>query len=391
MSNKKTRLATIILSTIILSTGGGIAMNALAQPSYLTQISDLKSYLSEMSQADFEKATNEVEEKPKGDRYLAFRVRLPKNWVRSGDKVESGNASTSETSGVKLSRRLLGKIVKYYGTKSFAAPSRFEIQALNLDHQITAKNWFLGNILSSGYTLQGMKVIDKGKIEALYIVVEDATSYVVRTIATINGPRMILASYYVPEAQWEKERAMQEYALKSFTFLDKEESSIEVTRTFPFADLLRFDYPASWRLVAPNISNIEEMDARLIKAEDAQNLIGEISLRIISTEMETSLPQEINYLKANIHSMGLEVGDLIEAPSNYKFKPQVNFARVEVYKAEANRNNASLREHEYWLGIMAEDRYYYIVSMITPARSLDFYNWAQNTEAFQMVIESLRP
>ncbi len=368
MSYKTARLAAFILSTIILSaTGGGVLYrHAIAQPSYINQPNNLKSYLDEMSEDDFKKATNEIEEKPKGDRYLAFRIRLPKAWVRSGDKADSGSLVSSEGGGVKLSRRLLGKIVKYYGTKTFAAPSRFEMQALNLDYQITAKNWFLGYVLSNGYTLQGMNVIDKNHVEASYIMVEDATSYVVRTVGIINGPRMVLASYYVPEAQWKKERAMQEYALKSFMFLDKEDEKIEVTRTFAFLDLLRFDYPASWRLLAPNISNIEEMDARLIKAKDTENLLGEISLRIISTEMETSLPQEVNYLKANIHSMGLEVGDLIETPSNYT-KPQVNFARIEVYKAQASANNTSLREHEYWLAILAEDRYYYIVSMITPS------------------------
>lgn len=364
---------------------------AHAQLSYVSNIKELPSYLNEMKEEDFMLKTNEIEEKPKGDRYLAFHVRLPKNWIRSGGKAEE-NAVTSETSGIKLSRRILGRVIKYYSVpSSLIPPSRFEIQALNLDRQITAKNWFLGYALTNGYTLQGMKVIDNDRIEAQYVLIDNAVSYVVRTIAIINGPRMVLISYFVPENQWPKERAMQEYVLKSFEFFNKEQSNLEVTRTFAFLDLLRFDYPASWRLVSPNLASIETMDAKLIKAKDNQSLIGEISLRIISTELETSLPQEINYLKANIHSMGLDVGDLIETINTFKYKPQVNFARVEVYKAVANDSNANLREHEYWLAIMAEDRYYYIVTMITPSRATDFYNWAQNIESFQMVVETLRP
>lgn len=40
---------------------------------------------------------------------------------------------------------------------------------------------------------------------------------------------------------------------------------------------------------------------------------------------------------------------------------------------------------------MVEDRYYYIVTMLTPGRKADFYTWALNTETFGSVIQSLMP
>jgi hypothetical protein len=39
---------------------------------------------------------------------------------------------------------------------------------------------------------------------------------------------------------------------------------------------------------------------------------------------------------------------------------------------------------------MIEDRYYYIVSMITPGRNTEFVRWARNIEAYREVIESFR-
>ena len=87
--------------------------------------------------------------------------------------------------------------------------------------------------------------------------------------------------------------------------------------------------------------------------------------------------------------VGLEVGNMIEAPNKYKYRPQVTFSRVEVYNAFSK--DKSIEDHEYWLAVMAENRFYYIVSMVTPSRTADFSNWAQNTEAFEMIVESIRP
>ncbi len=356
----------------------------------LTKLREIPTFKKEMTPQQFLNQTEVVSEKPKGDKYMAFQMRLPKNWTRVGERLDDigENQSTGQATG-QLSHRLLGKIVKYYSPMTLEAPSKFDMQALELEHQITARNWFFGYILSNGYTLQGMSIISDDRVEALYVTVENAIPYVVRTAAIINGPRMVLVSYYTPEDIWPKERAMQEAVIDSFQFVSPEKVKIEVSKTYAFIDMLRFDYPASWRLLAPNIYSVDGMDARLLNTRDGKKLIGEINMRIVSTELETSLPQEVSYLKENIKNMGLEVGDLLETPTRFKYKPQVTFARIEVYNAKGT--STKIQDHEYWLAVMAEDRYYYIITMITPSRTADFYNWAQNTEAFQMIVESIRP
>ena len=376
-----------LLAVIVLL--GGMSGRAGAQSLDLDEIKPLPSYDKELSQKDFLDRTQLVEEMPRGDKFLGFKARLPKSWKRIGERIDDSDGEGSQQGDVKLSRRILGKIVKYYGTEVFTAPSRFEIQALELDQQITARNWFLGYILSNGYNMQGMKVYDDTKVEALYVTIEDSVSYVVRTLAIVNGPRMVLVSYYVPEAQFMQDRGLQEKVVQSFSFLSPEKIQLEPTQTYSFLELVHFDFPANWRLLSPNIHSLQNMDARLIRLEGEKSIIGDINIKIISTELETSLSQEVNFLKSDIREMGLEIGDLIETPTAYTFKPHITFARVEVYNIKPKDD--TIQDHEYWLAVMAEDRYYYIVSMITPARMADFYKWAQNTEAFQTVIESMRP
>jgi hypothetical protein len=263
------------------------------------------------------------------------------------------------------------------------------LRAMELDFDISARNWFLNYILSSGYTLQGMKELSDSRVEALYVLIEDGVSYVVRTIAEINGPRMVLASYYLPDSRWEEERALQEKVVHSFKFLKPETIKIEKARTYSFLDMLRFDYPISWKLLAPNIYSIEGMEARLVNTLDNDTLNGEIEIHIVSTELDTTLAQEVQYLKEDLRATGLGIGDLIEVRDDYNFKEHIFFSRVEVYRATDRKERVV--GHEYWLAILVEDRYYYIVTMLTPDRTSDFYTWARNMESFQTVIESIRP
>ncbi len=339
----------------------------------------------ELTDEKFTAETNAVEEKPKGDKYLAYRLRLPKDW----SKVLEDAPPEEEGSGQEMSRRILGKVNTYFSPANTDILSRFEVRALELEHDISARNWFLNYVLVNGYTLQGMEEVSNRRVEALYVLLEKDIPYIVRTVAEINGSRIVLASYYMPDMRWEAEKAIQEKIVGSFKFIKPERIRIESARTFAFLDILRFDYPVSWRLSAPNIYSTDVMDAKLVSSPDDKILDGEISVHIISTELDTTLAQEVQNLKGDITDTGLAIGKLIEVPTNYKFHNHIYFSRVEVY--QANDKLKKVEEHEYWLAIMAEDRYYYIVTMVTPSRGSNFYIWVRNSGAFQTVIESLRP
>ncbi|HEY8189393.1 MAG TPA: hypothetical protein VIF12_01820, partial [Micavibrio sp.] len=122
---------------------------------------------------------------------------------------------------------------------------------------------------------------------------------------------------------------------------------------------------------------------------DETTLNGEIDIHVVSTELDTTLAQEIKLVQKSIGDRGLVIGKLIEEPHEFKFSDHIYFSRIEVYAA--NDKDHALIDHEYWIGVLIEDRYFYIVTMLTPSRSADFYNWATNTEAFKAVVETLRP
>jgi hypothetical protein len=407
--------------TVTIAVAGALCALAIPQaradgvkPVQMFDISKIKQapHFPLLSQDDFEKVTDLFEDDPQDDKHLAYQVHLPKGWKKlqetqigheddDGDyyydaskmiRTRKKTANDMADSGNMLSRRILGKIAKYYSPNTgVEVPSRFEIRAIELDHEITTKNWFLNFIMTNSYSLEGMEEISDSKVEGLYILVENGVSYVVRTDAQINGNRMVLMSYYVPDSRWQVERNMQEQCLSSFRFTNPEKVLIEKTKPFSYLDLLTFEYPSSWKLIVPNIYSVEGMDARLLNSSDNTTLNGEIQIHIVSSEMDTTLAQEVQYLKDELKKEGLRVGDLIEAvpEGTYKFDNQISFNRVETYKVDAKKQR--IREHEYWLAVLVEDRYYYFISMLTPSRDDDFYLWARNTEAFQIVIQSMKP
>ncbi|MFN3827618.1 MAG: hypothetical protein ACK4NR_08350 [Micavibrio sp.] len=288
-----------------------------------------------------------------------------------------------------LNTSLLGPVAKYVGPTSAYVTSRLEIYAMQLTQGMTTRNWFLNYILGRNYTLMGMEQVTKNRVDAEYVLLDNGVSYVVRTAAISNGDRMVLISYYVPEKKWEAEKALQEDCLDSFRFLNPEKDRTDDRQIYGFLDFVKFSYPGTWRLIAPNIDSIENMKVKLIYTVDSQTLDGEIDVSIISTELDTTLMKEVDYLREDLEERGFKIGENLPVNDAYTFDRSITFNRIEAYSIE--NDEKSYIDYEYWLGIMVEDRYYYFVTMVTPGRKADFYTWARNTEAFSMIVQSMMP
>jgi len=421
---------------------------ALSQAIDLNKINKIPRY-STMSEADFKAKSKEFSEVPQGDLYLEYSIRLRDGWQKLGLTDDERKAVAKETApkvtstdpydignlrdqkivddknnivrddsgeeiepeelevqdGNMLSKRmqrnrdmvipkdsdvrLLGPVARYVGPANLLAPSRLEISSMQLNHDITTRNWFLNYILSRNYTLTGMEQVGDNRVDAEYVLIDKGISYVVRTAAVSNGRRMVLVSYFVPEKFWEKEKEFQEMSINSFQFLKPEKTVIDDKKTHGFLDLVKFTYPNAWKLIAPNVYSVDNMTAKLLYSTDAVTLQGEIDINLISTELDTTLMKEVEYIRQDLKKRGLNIGEALDTNTTYTFGSKITFSRVEAYTIKGEKKDYI--DYEFWLAIMAEDRYYYIVTMLTPGRSSDFYTWARNTETFGTVIQSLQP
>lgn len=358
---------------------------ASAQPIDPSKIKKMPHF-NTLTEEQFESQSDLHTVTPEADKYLAYSIRLPKGWQKSSsDKtidVQRGDEN-------HMTHRVLGLIARYYSPQNLEISSELVISALELDYSISTRNWFLNYSLASGFTLLGMDEISDTRVEGLYVIVKKDQSFIVRTVAEVNGSRMVLTSYQMPEERWDDEKAVQEKVISSFRFLNPEKAHLEPAHTYVYLDLLRFDYPQSWQLTAPVINATEGMDVKLINVANVGNTLdGEIDIHIESTDSDKTLAQMVKEVRGTVANLGLVVGDIIDVPTDYKFHRQIYYSRVEVYDAHGKENEFG--GEELWLAVMMEDRYYYIVSMITPGRNNEFIKWARNIEAFRAVIQSFR-
>ncbi len=433
-------------SLMAVAAGAWPVASALSQAIDLDKINVIPRY-SKMTAQEYEAKSILFEEAPQGDRHLQYEIRLPTGWQKLGlgeeehapapqkpatpakDKFDISNLRdeqlAEDASGRKKldeddvddemvviedvgsmaskrfqsSRdmivpeksdvRLLGPIARYVGPPNMLALSRLEVSAMQMSHDITTRNWFLNYILDRNYTLTGMEQVSDTRVEAEYVMIEKGISYVIRTAAISNGHRMVLVSYYVPEKFWDKQKDLQEMAISSFRFINPEKTIVDDKRTHAFLDLVKFSYPTSWKLIAPNIFSVDNMTAKLLYSTDATTLQGEIDVNLISTELDTNLMKEVEYIRADLKKRGLGIGEALDTNTTFKFDDRITFNRVEAYSVAGEKKE--FVDYEFWLAIMVEDRYYYIVTMLTPGRKSDFYTWARNTETFSYVIQSLVP
>jgi len=353
----------------------------------LSGLPKVKEYES-VPQAQFETTTKPIkEEKPYNDPRLTYELRIPKEWT---DNVQAPPA------GLDTGKQLLGDNVLVILGRYIAPPKNFErsyitVEAQEMGYEISAQNWFVNFILNNGYSLSALSEKSEREIEALYVHVDKDQTFVVRARVIINGPRLTMIRYYLPQTNYDEEKIEQAQIISTFKLNHEREKTIEKHLEYGFLDQSYFNYPASWNLREKSVLSIERMYALLYqerKDGKASVLDGHIKITVISRLLKTTLPQEIEKFRDDLNIPDYKLGNLIEN-IEYKYDPSIKNGKAQIYKlvpAAAPR----MKDYEFAVAAMEGEDYFYITSLITPSREQDFYMWARNLEAFKVVNQSIR-
>lgn len=329
----------------------------------------------------FESQTELLEKTPFDIDALAFSVRLPTGWI-------SNLKMPVELLDSKKALNLSGIISRYVSPPIDYLRSFFSVEVVNLEYNIPIKYWFTTYALSHGYTLEAVTVDPKrDEIEAMYVDVNGDNTYAVRMRAFRSGARMIIVRYSVPMSRFNAEKAMQEQVLSTFALDNIDNSPVEGNKTYGFLTESYFDYPETWRLVPTKIRSINRMKASLAQGEGLKKLDGQMSIFVTSKFEKTSLKNEVRIFKEKIKIPNYELGAFIEK-YKMRYHPDMTFGATEIYKMEPTVSTQV--DYELWVTLMQNEDYYYIVSLLTPARGAEFYTWARNAEAYKIVVGSMR-
>lgn len=345
-----------------------------------------------MPKAKFFEESDLTKVEPEGDSSLNYTVRIPKGWTA---------LASAPLTGANISGDIFTDISTYVSPARGDTRSIFRVRILKLNRMVSAENWFLNYVLTTGSTIDGILVKDDRHIEAEYTLLDKGTSFYARASFQVSGAKIVIAEYLVPSDYIEQERDQQIWTVTSFRLTSPDQTPIEPSETFTFVDIVKFKYPQSWLLYAPPITTIDRMEASLINVKgvdkdtaktmdmDKLKLDGRIDVRVISKVLGTTQAQEIGYLKDALKRKNLEIGDLIETVKDLSLHKGVLKSNIDAYKAISS--DRKLINYEIWAAMLETEGRYYIITLLTVGREDAFYTWAQNIETFEFVLETLAP
>ncbi len=340
-----------------------------------------------LPQAEFEAKTKiEKEDAPYNDPAFAYQLRVPSDWTGNTEKsmVASGTVG-------KLSNSVLGMLARYTGAPKNLLRSYVVIEAQTLPYEINAADWFAGFVTKNGFAPTAMTEKSASEIESIYVQVDRDQSYVVRTRVVINGPTLFMVRYYIPQENIEDEKALAAQILASFKLDKPLKEGVEKRMTYGFMDQSYFDYPASWVLKEKNILSIERMSATILQErmdDETSVLEGHFKINVISKLLKTTLAQEIENWRKELKLPRYKLGGMIES-LNYKYDPSIKSGKSQIYELVPD-DKVNMQSYEILVSVMEGEDYYYITSLISPARNHDFTTWTRNKAVARIVNESIR-
>ncbi len=369
-----------LVLSLVLAVAAALPGLALAGVGDVTDIKPLAE-IEYMPEKEFEAATQLIEATPYADEALAFKIRLPKDWKEEEPEPAIKAHDT-------LSKKILGELAHYVSPSRLELNSYFTLEALEQTYEVSARNWLINYLLHNGNTLSSLTEYSEREVEAMYVEIRKDITYAVRAKAFINGPRVIIARYYVPQDDFQNERTMQAQAMKSLSLPNHPPGGIEKWKSFGFLDQSYFDYPESWTLSAPQIRSIERMRAMLYTGKVEGQPDGQINVYLTSRLLGVPLQEEIKRQRANLTKIqGYKLGNRIEVIDT-KFNKDISFGKIETY--ELNPDKVTMIKYELVFAVLQGEDYYYFVSLLTPSRTFDFYLWSRNMRAFRIVLETMR-
>jgi len=324
---------------------------------------------------------------PFNDENLSYSVRLPKNWSKR---------DTTALSGFSINNKVLGEVDRYYGPARLGERSYFTIKAVEIDYKLTAEQWMMLYMLENGYALQGVRTISDSRVEVLYVLLDRNITYVVSAVAQLNGNRMIFAQYAAPSIAWKEESGTSQKVIQSFALNNIDDGFVEPMVPYQFLDIAQVQYPDSWELKAKPLRNMDRMSISLFNVQ-AKNeftskkiLKGQMEAHLFSEYVvEEDIDDEVaNFLQeASVNQ--LLIDDEIEEITDLRPKEE-GFEVIQIKSFNAIDKAQSASNYEYWLAVLYSGEYYYFLSLLTPSRDNNYYDWARNTQTFRVLVENTK-
>jgi len=318
---------------------------------------------------------------PFNTRKLEFEILLPKDWT--SDPLTRVRDRT-------LKQDIPQSIARFKSPMIGTSQAVVTIQYRYLTQEISAENWLKNYAITNGYALEEQVTSLGGRKAGMsYISVFEVNSTYTYTAAQINGDIVALASFEIPLFLKESLGFLQKRTADSFRLLMPSDDPIEKQKEYALPDALHFIYPESWIVRYPDFNDGNNiLSVQLHNEPQAEKVDGMIRFVAVRRRSQTSLAQEMTGLKNYLNSfLGIELKKLVSSDKAPAYK-RFLFSRHEVYQVGSKKKNSD--DGELRLVVLGDPEWYIIVFLMTPSKTGNFYAWAHNTQAFDLIVKNLR-
>lgn len=338
-----------------------------------------------MPDAEFEELTKDVNFVPYGDMSLAYEMRLPKDWDTENQRVESSFSMDS---------KLFTELNNFIGPADVEGRSSVVVRGIDLDFDLTAKQWFLKYLLESGNLTEAMVVHSDTRVEALMVKMDGDQTFAVRTVVVINGGKVIYLEYSIPASSFSDGASLQARVVQSFKLQRIMPQKEFPTDIFSFLDIGEFKYPTGWVVVSRAFKNLDFMNAKVLNVtsddEEAKKTPnGAIDISLVMNSSAQNVFNQINDYKKMLQSSGILLGDKITNIEDLQYDSRAKLALTEVYKGI--NSNSEKSNYELWFTILSVGNYYVFITLLTPSRGENYIAWAYNTQGYRRLVTSFKP
>lgn len=374
-------LATIVvLCTATFMVRPTILHDIFGKPQAQQQEKEVKLYEIH-DDATFAENTFAYNTVPMGDNDLAMSINVPKNW-------ESDTTADSVTQ--TLDNKILHNITRFRSPMIGVVRATLALQALKLEHEITAKSWLKNYIITNGYAPQGDIVSEDRHTAAVYFVwTNDGTASYTYMRVRINAGKIIVSRFDAPIHLKEFLSYLQKKAPDSMTVTYPKETPVETQKAFALVDSIKFSYPISWQILSSDFRDMNRLNVQLQNVGIRNKIDGYISFVGIRRTRSASLRAEIDNMRTYFNeAFKLDIVDLVSSETADVTTERFIFKRHEIYNVQ-NQDTKRLPQELHFV-VLGDKDWYIFGFLITPQEKDNLYTWARNTETLNVILRSIR-
>lgn len=311
---------------------------------------------------------------------LEYVITLPKDWQMENVADFLPQADNLNT------QKILEDVTRFKSPFIGTSQLTTTIQIMQLDHEISARDWLKNHIIVSGYAPDGeMTHNGTSRASAAFFYTLNGVSFYSYATAQITGNHILVARFDIPANMKEPLNFFQKKAIDSFKILYPKDDPIEPQLTFTMADAIKFNYPGSWDTTGTNLKDLNRLTVRLNNRDVSGTLQGLIQTVAVRRTRSTQILDEVENIKKYFTGLGFNIVEMTEsktAPVSKRFI----FNRYEIYKIQKEGQNVQ----ELHLVTLGDASWYVLSYMVTPQEHDNLYTWGRNTRTFELMMKSFK-